>query len=174
MSTGQYVRLADGRSAMLYVSIPARAISDQLAGLTAEGGPIFSLVDPSQRMVARSVGIDQVMFAAAPDWLLPFLGAGTAGTALGVPGPVVVGGTRDAGYHPLTAPRWMAAAVQPTPLGARLWAPVSFPSALTLVGLLLSGLLFWVMVDRDRAAMPGGGGGAPEPGEVTPPRFFRP
>lgn len=151
VSTGQYLRLADGRSAMLYVSIPARALSDQLADLAANGGPIFSLVDVSQRVVARSVGIEQLMFAAAPDWLLPFLGAGMAGTALG--GPVAVGGTWDAGYHPLgAAPGWMAAAFQPTPVGARLWAPLSLPSAMTLFGILLSSLLLWVMVDRDRAA----------------------
>jgi signal transduction histidine kinase/ActR/RegA family two-component response regulator/HPt (histidine-containing phosphotransfer) domain-containing protein len=153
VSTGQHVRLADGRSAMLYVSISAQALSEQLAGLAAEGGPIFALVDPSERVVARSVGIEQAMFAAAPDWLLPLMATGAAGAALAVPGPEVIGGTWDAGYHPLgTVPGWMAAAVQPTPVGARLWAPLSVPSAMTLFGILLSGLLLWVMADRDRAA----------------------
>lgn len=153
MSTGQSLRLADGRSAMLYIGISARTLSEQLAKLATQGGPIFALVDPSERVVARSVGIDHVMFAAAPDLLLPFLEAGAAGAALGVPGPEVVGGTWDAGYHPLSvASGWMAAAFQPTPVGARLWAPLSVPSAMTLFGILLSCLLFWVMADRDRAA----------------------
>ena len=153
VSSGQSLRLADGRSAMLYVGISAQSLSQQLAGLATEGGPIFSLVDPSQRVVARSVGIDEVMFAAAPDWLLPFLRVGMAGTDLGVPGPVPVGGTWDAAYHPLGAtPGWMAAAFQPTPVGTQLWAPLSLPSAMTLFGIILSGLLLWVMADRDRAA----------------------
>ena len=38
VSAGQYVRLADGQSAMLYVGVSARALSEQLAGLAAEGG----------------------------------------------------------------------------------------------------------------------------------------
>lgn len=153
VSTGQYVRLADDRSTMLYVSISARALSEQLAGLAADGGPMFGLVDPSRRVVARSVGIEQTMFAAAPDWLFPLMATGAAGAALAVPGPEVIGGTWDAGYHPLgAAPGWMAAAFQPAPAGGRLWAPLSLPSAVTLLGVLLSSLLLWVMADRDRAA----------------------
>ena len=41
LSAGQYLRLADGRSAMLYVGVPSRALSDQLAGLASEEGPVF-------------------------------------------------------------------------------------------------------------------------------------
>jgi signal transduction histidine kinase/CheY-like chemotaxis protein len=153
VSTGQYLRLADGRSAMIYISIAAGALSEQLAGLASEGGPIFGLVDPSRRVVARSVGIDWTMFAAAPDWLLPVMETGAAGVALAVPGPEVIGGTWDAGYHPLgVAPGWMAAAVQPTPAGGHLWAPASLPSAVALFGILLSGLLLWLVAGHDRAA----------------------
>jgi signal transduction histidine kinase/CheY-like chemotaxis protein len=153
VSAGQYLRLADGRDAMLYVSIAARALSDQLAELAVPEGPIFALIDPSRRIVARSVGIERAMFAEAPDWILSFMETGTAGASLGVPGPDVIGGTWDAGYQPLEiAPGWMAAAFQPTPAGGLLWAPLSLPSAITLLGFLLSGLLLWVMADRDRAA----------------------
>ena len=153
VSTGQSLRLADGRSAMLYVSVSARAFSAQLAGLAAEGGAIFGLIDPSRRVVARSVGIERAMFAPAPDWLLPFMATGAAGAALAVPGPEVIGGTWDAGYHALNAaPGWMAAAFLPAPVGARLWAPLSLPSLVALLGLLLSGILLWVMTYRDRVA----------------------
>jgi signal transduction histidine kinase/ActR/RegA family two-component response regulator/HPt (histidine-containing phosphotransfer) domain-containing protein len=153
VSAGQYLRLADGRDAMLYVSVGARTLSDQLAGIAAPEGPIFGLIDPSRRVVARSVGIERAMFADAPDWILGFMDTGAAGAALGVPGPEVIGGTWDAGYHPSNAaPGWMAAAFQPTPVGTRLWAPISLPSAVVLVGLLLSGALLWGISGRDRAA----------------------
>ena len=153
VSTGQSLRLADGRSAMLYVSVSARDFSGQLAGLAEEGGPTLGLVDPSKRVVARSVGIERAMFAPAPDSLLPLMERNAAGAALAVPGPEVIGGTWDAGYHPLSvAPGWMAAAFLPAPARRWLWAPVSLPSAVALLGLLLSGLLLWVVTDRDRAA----------------------
>ena len=153
VSAGQHLTLADGRSAMLYVSISARTISDQLAGLSTEGGPIMGLMDPSRRVVASSVGIERAMFADAPDWILPFMQDDAAGAALGVPGPEVIGGTWDAGYHPLTAaPGWMAAAFKPTPTGAWFLTPGSLPSAITFLGVVLSALLFWVMTDRDRSA----------------------
>ncbi len=152
VSAGQYLRLADGRDAMLYVSIAAKALSDQLAELAVPEGPIFALIDPSRRIVARSVGVERVMFAEAPDWILSFMETGAAGASLGVPGPEVIGGTWDAGYQPLEiVPGWMAAAFQPTPVGGRFWTPLSLPSAMTLLGILLSGLLLWVMADRDRA-----------------------
>ena len=155
VSAGQYLRLADGRDAMLYVSVAARTFSDQLAGIAAPEGPIFGLIDPSRRIVARSVGIERAMFADAPDWILGFMDTGAAGAALGVPGPEVIGGTWDAGYHPSNAaPGWMAAAFQPTPVGTRLWAPISLPSAVVLVGLLLSGVLLWGISGLDRAAHP--------------------
>lgn len=153
VSAGQYLRLADGRDAMLYVSVAARTLSDQLAGIAAPEGPIFGLIDPSHRIVARSVGIERAMFADAPDWILGFMDTGAAGATLGVPGPEVIGGTWDAGYHPLNAaPGWMAAAFQPAPVGTRLWAPISLPSAVVLVGLLLSGAFLWGISGRDRAA----------------------
>ena len=153
VSAGQNVRLADGRSAMIYVSISARDLSEQLAGLASAGGPTLGLIDPSHRVVAHSVGIDQMMFADAPDWILPFRRTAASGAVLGVPGPEMIGGTFDAGYHPLSeAPGWMAAAFQPTHVGVRLWAPASLPSAVTIFGLLLSGLLIWGIADRDRGA----------------------
>jgi len=153
VGTGQHLRLADGLSALLYVTVPAETLSNQLASISADGGPIFALIDPSQRLVARSVGIERVMFAEAPEWLLPHMRSTAAGVSLGVPGPSEIGGTWDAGYHPLnTAPGSMATAVLPTPVGAQFWAFASLPSAITLLGILLSGLLFWTMADRDRAA----------------------
>ena len=153
VSAGQFLRLADGREVMLYVSVAARTMSDQLAGIASPEGPIFGLIDPSRRVVARSVGIERAMFGDAPDWIHGLMETDAAGAKLGVPGPVVIGGTWDAGYHPLnTAPGWMAAAFQPTPVGARLWAPLSLPSGVTLVGLMLSGLLLWGISGRDEAA----------------------
>lgn len=153
VSAGQYVRLADGRDAMVYVSIPARALSAQLAELTVPGGPIFGLIDPTQRVVARSAGIERAMFAKAPDWIIGFMESGVAGASLGVPGPDVIEGSWDVGYQPLEmAPGWMAAAFQPTPTGARLWAPLSLPSGVTLVGFLMSGLALLALSSRDKAA----------------------
>lgn len=151
VSAGQSLRLADGRSAMVYVSIASRALSELLAGITVDGGPVFALVDPSRRVVARSVAIDRVMFSAAPDWLITRMRTGLAGSALGVSGPRAVGGIWDAGYNPLSAAHgWFAVAFHPTPVGVPFWASAALPSAFTLLGLLLSSLLFWAMADRDR------------------------
>ncbi|WP_375569798.1 ATP-binding protein [Seohaeicola saemankumensis] len=153
ISAGQYLRLADSRSVMLYVSLPARTLSDQLAGIAADRGPIFGLIDPSRRVVARSVGIDRMMFADAPEWIIGLMEKGASGASLGVPGPEILGGTWDAGYHPLsTAPGWMAGAFQPSPIGARSWTLASIPSAVILLGLMLSGLLLWVITNQDKAA----------------------
>lgn len=153
VSAGQYLRLADGRDAMLYVGVAAQSLSNQLADLSVEEGPIFGLIDPSGRIVARSVGIERVMFAKAPDWLLGVMETGTAGASLGVPGPDLIGGTWDVGYQALEiTPEWIAVAFQPAPPKGRLWTPLSLPSAMSLLGILLSGLLSWVMADRDRAA----------------------
>ena len=93
------------------------------------------------------------MLAPAPDWLRPSMETSAAGAALAVPGPEVIGGTWDAGYHPLSAaPGGMIAAFRPTPALAQLWAPVSLPSAVALLGLLLSGLLLWAVTAQDPAA----------------------
>lgn len=152
VSAGQYLRLADGRDAMVYVGVSARALSEQLAALAVPEGPIFGLIDPSRRVVARSVGIERAMFADAPAWIHADLEAGIAGASLEVPGPEVIGGTWDAGYEPLQmAPGWMAAAFQPTPVSAYVWTPLSLPSGVALAGLLLSGILLWGISDRDRA-----------------------
>lgn len=153
VSAGQHLRLADGRSAMLYVSVSAQTLSTQLAGLAADKGPIFTLIDPSRRIVARSVGIDRVMFAPAPDWILGFLDASKGGASLGVPDSEVIGVILDAGYHPLSvASGWTAVAFQSTANGDQDWLPASLLSAITLLGIFLSGLLMWVVADRDRAA----------------------
>lgn len=153
ISAGQYLRLADSRSVMLYVSLSVRALSDQLAGIAADRGPIFSLIDPSRRVVARSVGIDQMMFANAPEWIIGLMEKGASGATVGVLGPEILDGTWDAGYHPLgTAPGWMVGAFQPTPIGALSWTLASLPSAVILLGLMLSGLLIWVITNQDKAA----------------------
>lgn len=153
VSAGQYVRLADGRDAMLYVSARARTLSDQLAALAEPQGLVLVLVDASKRVVARSEGIDRMMFATAPEWLHGDIEAGRAGFALEVQGPQAVNGLWDVGYQPLeVAPGWMAVAVQPSQVGLQLWAPLSLPSAVTLAGFLVSGLLLWGISGSDLAA----------------------
>lgn len=154
ITAGQFVRLADGREAMVYVSVSVRNLSAQLGALTRGTDLVLGLVDPSRRIVARSQGIDTVLFAGLPVWTQAVLEAGKAGASLRMPGPEQIGGTWDTGYHPLSiAPGWMAVAVQPVPVGFYAWRLVSLPSALILAGLVLSGALFWLIADRDRSAL---------------------
>lgn len=57
VSIGQNLRPADGKSAMLCDGIPARALFDQLAGLAADGGPIFSLGRRDPRLVYQDLAL---------------------------------------------------------------------------------------------------------------------
>lgn len=153
VGAGQYLRLADGRSAMLYVSTSVQALTEELASLITDSGPIMGLVDPTGRFVAGSHGSEQEILTEAPDWIISVLEAGAAGVALAIPGPEEIGGTWDVGYYPLSlAPGWMATAFEPTPVGTRVWAPLSVPTAVILVGILLSALLIWAISWRDRAS----------------------
>lgn len=153
VSAGQHVRLADGRDAMLYVSVRARSLSDQLAELAEPQGLVLGLIDASKRVVARSDGIDRMMFAPAPEWLHGDMEARRPGVALEMRGPQTVNGLWDVGYQPLeVAPGWMAVAVQPSQVGLQLWAPLSLPSAVTLAGFLVSALLYWGILRGDQAA----------------------
>ncbi|MDX5401100.1 MAG: response regulator, partial [Rhodobacterales bacterium] len=150
LSTGQFLRLADGRPAMLYVSLSTDALSDHLTALAGDGTPVIGLVDPSGRIVARSVGIDHTFFAEIGPWLRQMLESGGAGASLDMPVPDAVGGLWDMGYHPLAmAPGWMATAAVPSRQGVQLWSLLSLPSGLSALGLLLSGLFLWVITARD-------------------------
>lgn len=153
VTAGQHLRLGDGREAMLYVAISARSLSDQLAELSSPQRAHIWLVDPSQRVVARSTEIDRVVFAPVPRSLRDGLETGTAGAALGMAGLEGVEALWDVGYQPLEAVSgWTVVAVEPSELGLRLWAPLSLPSAITFAGLLLSGLLIWGIANHDQAA----------------------
>lgn len=148
---GQLVRLADDRQVMVYVSLPVRDLSNQMAQLALGVDVVLGLVDPSARIVARSERIETLIFEDVPPWFAAF-DAGRKGAALGMPGPAAIGGTWNAGYHPLSvAPGWMALAVQPATQGLLGWRLVSVPSLLAFSGLVLSGLLFWKLADRDRS-----------------------
>lgn len=144
VSAGQYVHLADGRDAMIYVGIAARSLSEELASLATQHSPVFGLVDPTRRIVARSVDIERAMFADAPEWLAEFIDNGIAGASLGMPGPDVLGGTWNAGYTPLkNAQGWMVVALEPTSEETFVWAPWSTSTAFTLLGFLFTSYLLW-------------------------------
>lgn len=150
ISTGQWLRLSDGREAMLYVGVSSKAISEQLARLAAGGTTIFGLVDPSGRIVARSKDLDKYMFTPAADWLLA--AKSEEGTKLTVPGPPQIGGIWDAGFRPLTvASGWMAIAVQPNGGHALLWDFFSLETLLVLAGAVGSGLIIWLYGFRSRS-----------------------
>ena len=151
---GQRVRLADGRDAMVYVNLSVRDLSEQLIELAADEEQVLALVDPSRRIVARSTRIEQAIFKAIPLWFVGPFESGRQGAALGVPGPQAIGGTWDAGYHPLgVAPGWMAVAVKPASGWVGTWRLISVPSGLALSGLVLSGMLiaFAAYHERNRA-----------------------
>jgi hypothetical protein len=116
ITAGQYVRLADGRDAMLHINTDVGILSGLLTNLAGDGETVFTLIDPSRRIVARSADIDRYLFADAPAWMTHVLETGTAGAWLDQPGPEAIGGTWDVGHHPLSvAPGWMAVAVMPRP-----------------------------------------------------------
>jgi len=153
ITAGQYLRLADGREAMLYVGTDIGSLSRFLVTLAGVGETTFGLVDPSRRIVARSADIDRSLFSDAPDWMTEVLAAGTAGAWLDQPGPEAIGGTWDVGHHPLSvASGWMAVAVMPRPAGLLPTRFTAVPFGLAVLGLVLSSLSLWALGYRDRAA----------------------
>jgi signal transduction histidine kinase len=151
VSAGQWVRLGDGREAMLYVSIAAKDVSSQLTGLAGAGPTIFGLVDPTERIVARSEGIAQYMFIDAARWMREAMETELPGALLHVPGAPEIGSTWDAGYHPLSvAPGWMAVAVQPELNKYPLWRIFSFESVMVFLGIGFSAVLIWLNLYRSR------------------------
>jgi signal transduction histidine kinase/DNA-binding response OmpR family regulator len=153
VSAGQFLRLADGREVMLYVTSAVRSFSDQLERLSAKQGPIFGLIDPSERIVARSSGIEELMFESSPDWLHEHIENNSIGVAPAVPGPKMIGGFWDVAYQPVkNAPGWTAVAVAPISTNAFAWAPISRSTAFAMFGLILTVMLLWVIRLRDRSA----------------------
>lgn len=153
LSTGQYLKLADGRDAMLYVGMSVRDLSEQLAKFSTEGGLIFALMDASHRVVARSAGIGQFVPLDASPWIKHLKDEAGSGSALNVAGLTGIGGIWDAGYHPLSmAPGWMAVALRSVDSGTHGWSLFSLRSGLSMLGFVLSYLLFWLLQQRDRVA----------------------
>jgi signal transduction histidine kinase/DNA-binding response OmpR family regulator len=151
ITAGQYIRLADGRDAMLYISTDVGTLSGLLANLAGAGEAVFTLIDPSRRIVARSADIDRYLFAEAPVWMTEALETGTTGALLDQPGPEAIGGTWDVGHHPPgVAPGWMAVAVMPRSEGFLPSRLTAVPLGLALLGLMLSGLSIWALGYRDR------------------------
>jgi signal transduction histidine kinase/CheY-like chemotaxis protein len=153
VSAGQYVRLSDGRRAMVYVGMAARDLSAKLNELAGDEGLNLVLLDTSRRIVALSAETQAYMFVAVPGWLDDALGTGAgAGADLEKPGPPEIGGLWDVGYMPLRNDGWTALAVRASAGMAPSWGLVSIPSGLAVVGVLISGLLVWLTAARDRAA----------------------
>jgi signal transduction histidine kinase/DNA-binding NarL/FixJ family response regulator/HPt (histidine-containing phosphotransfer) domain-containing protein len=153
VTAGQFIQIADGRDVMVYVSLPARILSEQLKEMATSSGPMLGLVDSSKRIVARSNGIDQVMFDAVPAWFEPAMERGNFGASLDQAGPEAIGGTWDAGYYPLaSASGWMAIAVNPSPIWFVSWSLFSLPSALISLGGGISLLSYAFLRFRRRVA----------------------
>lgn len=153
VSAGQWLRLSDGREAMLYVSVPADALSEQLGGLARGSDTVFALVDPSKRIIARSSGIEWLMFSPAPSWFKDELEAELPGADLGMPGPEGIGGTWDAGFHPLSiSPGWMSVAVQPALQGYSSWRFFSLENVLVFLGFAISAALLGLNSYRNRTS----------------------
>lgn len=151
VTAGQWARLSDGSEAMIYVSMSASSLSKQLTRLSGQSELIFALVDPSLRIVGRSKDLERFIFTPAPDWFLPALKLGLPGSALTAAGPTGIGGTWDAGFHPIPrAPGWMAIAVRPTSESFEFWRLLSINTGLVLIGLLTSAGLTWFLAYRDR------------------------
>ncbi|WP_158547755.1 hybrid sensor histidine kinase/response regulator [Rhodosalinus sediminis] len=153
VSAGQFVRLVDGRRAVVYVSMAARDLSAQLDELAGDEGLILAVLDTSRRIVALSAESQSYMFVEVPGWLDDALGTGAgAGADLERPGPPEIGGLWDVGHMPLRNDGWTALAVRASAGMAPSWGLVSIPSGLAVVGVLISGLLVWLAAARDRAA----------------------
>lgn len=141
ISAGQWVRLSDGRDAMVYVSVSASDFSQQLAELAGDNSTIFTLLDSSKRIVSRSRDIEKYMFVSSPEWLAR-AEIGQGGAELSVPGPAEIGGVWDAGFHKLImVSGWMAVAVQPVGSGSFLWEFFSLETMLVLFGIASSAII---------------------------------
>ena len=111
VSAGQFVRLADGRPAMVYVALAARDLSARLDALAGDEGLDIARLDGSRRIVALSTETGSYMFVKVPGWLDDALNTG-AGAALAKPGPPEIGGMWDVGHMPLRRGGWTARAVR--------------------------------------------------------------
>lgn len=153
LTVGQWIRLGDGRAAMLYVGSSVESISGLLEK-TAEGSDlVFSVLDPSRRIVARSADIESNLFADAPSWMRGALDGKLEGTVLGQSEREEIGGVWDAGFRRLRlAPDWMVVAERPAPKLAWFTPVFLEQSGLVLLGVLCSLLIFWFVTFRDRAA----------------------
>jgi len=151
VTTGQYIRLADGQEAILSIATDVGTLSALLAKPAANGGQVVTLVDPSRRIVAGSQGIDRFFFTDAPDWMADVFELGAPGAALDQPGPDAIGGIWDVGYHPLdAAPGWMVVAVRSRPQGLMPLQFTGAPLLLALLGVALSSLAVAWLFYRER------------------------
>lgn len=147
---GQVLRLADGRDAIVYVNLPARELSGQLADIAKAGDPLIGLVDQDRTIVARNQRVERPMFNKVPDRFRSQMEAGLPGAILDF-GTKAVQGTWDAGYHPLaTAPGWMVVAVRLSPGFLGSLHVFSSASAVALAGIVISATLIWLFSFSDR------------------------
>jgi signal transduction histidine kinase/CheY-like chemotaxis protein len=154
VAAGQFVTLADKREAMVYVSLPVRALSELLWNLEGQREFFLGLLDPNLRIVATSAAHDNRVF---PNPLLALhdrLGVSIPGSALSISD--LESGDRkwDVGYYRLSvAPEWIVFAIMPASIGAGAWDILSISSVLAFAGLVLSLVSLWQIWERNRAAL---------------------
>jgi signal transduction histidine kinase/CheY-like chemotaxis protein/HPt (histidine-containing phosphotransfer) domain-containing protein len=142
VTAGQAVDLPDGRRAMVYVGTTAESLSTDLAALKGED-IIFTLVDSTQQVVARSEDIDAYLFSDASA-LMRMVSDGEA--LFREEGQLATGIVGDTAYRSLDAvPGWTLFAVSTVPIASLTQTLFLSPSSLILLGMILSGGM-WLMV----------------------------
>lgn len=148
---GQFIRLADGRDAMVYAGTDVKVISALLADVDRLD-QILLVVDPSHRIVARNWGIERFLFTKVPDWMTDILESGEAGFKLDLPGAAENDDILDVGYQPLQlAPGWMVFSKIPPTSHVFPIHLTGLPLLLGIVGILISGLTIVFLSKRDHS-----------------------
>lgn len=147
VTAGQFLQLADGREAMLYVGMPAKTLSEQLSKLEVDGGPVFGLIDSSRDIASYSVGFERLNLTDAPEWINDTI---KWGASLELPGPDRLSTTLDFNYVPLqSASDWIVVAFQPISSLENIHTPNSFSSMLILIGILCTAASLWIVSLRE-------------------------
>lgn len=142
VAAGQYLRLADGRDAMLYVGTPADQVSDHLIEYANVDAEKYILFDAKQKIVASNLDRKEKFSLDYLDWMISALNSGSSGSKISQRLNPTDSNPFDFGYAPLRlAEGWSIVAFQPENTVHDLAKPLYLPVVVILSGISISVLI---------------------------------